>query len=109
MAKRKNKNIAWILALIAVGLFAFRKKATITTVSVSDAQPIKNADADFLALLKDGAKLLASDLKYVYKQTSGNVYADGFYSQNYNDYYIIRLFGDTNKYYVSISDIQSIS
>jgi len=107
VAKKNDKNIIfWILGA-AVLLCAFKSGTKTGTVIVSNPVPEKSPDADFLVNLKDGAKLLASDMQYVYKITSGTVLADGWLSTSQSDYDVVRLFGDSNKYYVSINDIIS--
>ena len=109
MAKKNDKNIIFWIFAAAVLLFAFKPPTKTGTVSVSNPVPEKSPDADFLVTLRDGTKLLASDMQYVYKITSGTVLADGWLSSSQSNYEVVRLFGDSNKYYVSIDDIVSTS
>jgi hypothetical protein len=95
---KKNKGIA-ALIIGALLLFAFRNKSR-GSVSVDQPQPLKSPDADFLIKAPDGTELLASDGVKVMGKTSGVVFADGFYSRQYPQFYVLRQFGSTNRYYV---------
>jgi hypothetical protein len=97
--KNKNKGIA-ALIIGALLLLAFRKKLK-GSVSV-DQNPtlIKSPDADFLVKMPDGVEFLASDGIKVMGKTNGIVYVDGWFSRQYPQFYIVRQFGSTAKYYV---------
>jgi hypothetical protein len=95
---KKNK---YIVALIvgALLLFSFRKKSR-GSVIVDARQPMKSPDADFLIKAPDGTELLASDGVKVMGKTKGIVYADGFFSRQNPQFYVLRQFGSSNRYYV---------
>lgn len=95
---KKNKGIIALL-IGAVLLFSFRKKSR-GTVIVSEPVPLKSPDADFLIKAPNGTELLASDRKKVMGITQGTVYADGWFSRQYPEFYILRQFGSTARYYV---------
>jgi len=95
---KKNKGIAALIIGVLL-LFSFRNKLR-GSVIVDQPQPLKSPDADFLIKAQDGTELLASDGVKVMGKTSGVVFADGFYSRQYPQFYVLRQFGSTNKYYV---------
>jgi len=103
---KKNSGIVALIIGVFL-LFAFKKK-TRGTVSVDEPQPLKSPDADFLIMAPDGTELLASDGVKVMGITSGVVYADGFYSRQNPQFYILRLFGSTNRYYVYAGTVQRL-
>lgn len=104
---KKNKGIV-ALIIGALLLFAFRSKSSRGSVIVSEPVPLKSPDADFLIMAPDGTELLASDGVKVMGKTQGIVYADGFYSRQYPQFYILRQFGTTNKYYVYAGTVKRI-
>ena len=95
---KKNKGIAALIIGVLL-LFSFRNRSR-GSVSVDQPQPLKSPDADFLIKAPDGTELLASDGVKVMGKTSGVVFADGFYSRQYPQFYVLRQFGSTNRYYV---------
>ena len=96
---KKNKGIA-ALIIGALLLFAFKKPTKKGTIIVDQPQPIKSPDADFLIKATDGVELLASDRVKVMGKTKGTIYADGWFSRQYPQFYILRQFGTSEKYYV---------
>lgn len=95
----KSKGIIGVIVIAALLLFSFKKKKK-GSVIVTEAEPLKSSDADFLILAPDNTKYYASDGITVMGVTRGNVYADGFYSRQYPEFYILREFGSTNRYFV---------
>jgi len=104
---KKNKYLA-ALIIGALLLFSFRKKSSRGSVIVDTPQPIKSPDADFLIMAPDGTELLASDGVKVMGKTKGIVYADGFFSRQFPQFYILRQFGSTNRYYVYAGTVTRI-
>ena len=96
--KNKNKGIAALIIGVLL-LFAFRSKSR-GSVSVDQPTLLKSPDADFLIKAPNGTELLADDGVTVKGITSGIVYADGFFSRQYPQFYILRQFGSSKKYYV---------
>jgi len=95
----KNKGIIGAIVIAALLLLSFKKKKR-GSIIVSEAEPLKSSDADFLILAPDNTKYYASDGTTVMGLTRGNVYADGFYSRQYPEFYILREFGSTKRYFV---------
>lgn len=104
---KKNKGIV-ALIIGALLLFAFKNKSSRGSVIVDAPQPMKSPDADFLIMAPDGTELLGSDGVKVMGKTQGIVYADGFYSRQFPEFYILRQFGSTNKYYVYAGTVKRL-